>query len=184
MTNFHENIQDEDVFEEEEKVQQKKSTPKEKKSDDDKEDAKKKWWCNFCKKHFFGVLYSVFYRMHMSNFHEGAKKTKSNPPPPDSGPKTRSRNVPPKSPPKSKPKKSSYTKNINGKKIDRNEASKILELPRNATFDDIKTSFRRLARKWHPDKNTNPEESSKFTMKFQEINGAYEILSKLPTMNT
>ena len=109
--------------------------------------------------------------MHMSNFHEGAK--------------TRSRNVPPpKSPPKSKPKKSSYTKNINGKKIDRNEASKILELPRNATFDDIKTSFRRLARKWHPDKNTNPEESSKFTMKFQEINGAYEILSKLPTMNT
>ena len=170
MTNFHENIQDEDVFEE------KKEKRKEKKSDGS-ENSKKEWWCNFCKKHFFGVLYSIFYETHMSYFHEGAK-TKSKPQP-DPGPKTRSsRNVPPKSPPKSKP-KSSYAKNINGKRINRNEACRILGLSRNATLDDIKISFRRLARKWHPDKNANPEENDKFTMKFQEINGAYEMLSQL-----
>lgn len=170
MTNYHENIQDNE--------ENNSKKPNEKKSSHE-EKSKKEWWCHFCKKYFFGVLYSVFYDMHMSNFHGGAKtkSTKSPPPDFDFGQKKSKNRDPPKSPPRSKP-KSSYAKNINGKRINRKEACRILELSKNATLEEIKTAFRRLARKWHPDKNKNPEENDKFTMKFQEINGAYDVLSK------
>ena len=50
----------------------------------------------------------------------------------------------------------------------------ILELQRDATTDDIKHSFRKLALKYHPDKNKNSEESRK---KFMQIVEAYEVLS-------
>ncbi|OHT08228.1 DnaJ subfamily B member 5 [Tritrichomonas foetus] len=51
----------------------------------------------------------------------------------------------------------------------------ILEIPRTADANEIKKAYRRLAMKWHPDKNRgNEEEASK---KFQEISEAYEILS-------
>jgi len=51
---------------------------------------------------------------------------------------------------------------------------KILEVDRNATEDQIKKSYRKLAMKWHPDKNQgNPDAESKF----KEISSAYEILS-------
>jgi len=48
-----------------------------------------------------------------------------------------------------------------------------LGISENATQDEIKKAYRRLARKYHPDicKESNCEE------KFKEINGAYEILS-------
>lgn len=47
-----------------------------------------------------------------------------------------------------------------------------LELEKTASFDEIKTSFRRLALKYHPDKNKGFEDS-----KFNDIKKAYEILS-------
>lgn len=47
---------------------------------------------------------------------------------------------------------------------------KILELDRNASSDDIKKAYRRLANKHHPDKGGNEEE-------FKKISEAYETLS-------
>lgn len=51
---------------------------------------------------------------------------------------------------------------------------KILGVPRNAQLKEIKKSYRELALKWHPDKNTdNVEEAEKM---FQDISEAYEVL--------
>ena len=52
----------------------------------------------------------------------------------------------------------------------------ILELPEreSATAQQIKTQYKRLALKWHPDKNNNSEESND---KFKLIAEAYSILS-------
>jgi DnaJ-class molecular chaperone len=38
------------------------------------------------------------------------------------------------------------------------EARKLLELPERATMDEIKTSYRSLIKKWHPDKRNAPDE--------------------------
>jgi curved DNA-binding protein len=51
---------------------------------------------------------------------------------------------------------------------------KILGLQKNATEDDIKKAYRKLARKHHPDLNPNDKEAH---MKFQQINEANEVLS-------
>lgn len=48
-----------------------------------------------------------------------------------------------------------------------------LEVAQNASADEIKKAYRKLARKYHPDVNKSPEAEEKF----KEINGAYEILS-------
>ena len=50
----------------------------------------------------------------------------------------------------------------------------ILELEKDATADEIKKSFRKLARKYHPDKNPDDPEAEK---KFKEMQEAYAILS-------
>ena len=50
----------------------------------------------------------------------------------------------------------------------------ILEVNKDATEDQIKQSFRSLARKYHPDKNPNDAEAES---KFKEIQEAYAILS-------
>jgi curved DNA-binding protein len=51
---------------------------------------------------------------------------------------------------------------------------KVLGLDKNATQDDIKKAYRKLARKLHPDLNPNDKEAHK---KFQQINEANEVLS-------
>jgi curved DNA-binding protein len=50
----------------------------------------------------------------------------------------------------------------------------VLGIPRNATPEEIKSSYRKLARKLHPDLNPNDKEANK---KFQQINEANEVLS-------
>jgi len=51
---------------------------------------------------------------------------------------------------------------------------KVLGVSKDATEDDIKKAYRKLARKYHPDINPNDKEAHK---KFQEINEANEVLS-------
>jgi DnaJ-class molecular chaperone len=49
----------------------------------------------------------------------------------------------------------------------------ILGVPRNAKEEDIKKTYRKLARKYHPDLNPNNKQSEE---KFKEIQEAYEVL--------
>src|SRR4030095_11074252 len=51
---------------------------------------------------------------------------------------------------------------------------KVLGLDRNASQEDIKKAYRKLARKYHPDLNPNDKDAHK---KFQQINEANEVLS-------
>lgn len=53
---------------------------------------------------------------------------------------------------------------------------KILEVDRNASADDIKKAYRKLARKYHPDLNPNDKEAE---TKFKQVNEANEVLSDL-----
>ena len=48
-----------------------------------------------------------------------------------------------------------------------------LEVSENATPEEIKKAYRKLARKYHPDVNKDPKAEEKF----KEINAAYEVLS-------
>lgn len=51
---------------------------------------------------------------------------------------------------------------------------KILGVNKNATSDEIKKAYRRLAKKYHPDLHPNDKKAQE---KFKEINEAYEVLS-------
>ncbi len=50
----------------------------------------------------------------------------------------------------------------------------VLGVPKNAAEKDIKSAYRKLARKWHPD--TNPNNQKAAEEKFKEISEAYEVL--------
>ena len=51
---------------------------------------------------------------------------------------------------------------------------KTLGVPKDATADDIKKAYRKLARKFHPDANKGDEAAEE---KFKEISEAYDVLS-------
>jgi len=51
----------------------------------------------------------------------------------------------------------------------------ILGVPRTATPEQIKRAYRRLAMRWHPDRNDHPEA----TERFKEIRAAYDHLTTL-----
>lgn len=51
----------------------------------------------------------------------------------------------------------------------------VLQLPKNSSDADIKKAYRKLAMKWHPDKN--PDNAEEAAQKFQEIGEAYDVLS-------
>ncbi|XP_031091829.1 dnaJ homolog subfamily B member 13-like [Ipomoea triloba] len=52
---------------------------------------------------------------------------------------------------------------------------KILDVDRNAKDDDLKKAYRKLAMKWHPDKNPNNKKEAE--AKFKQISEAYDVLS-------
>lgn len=54
-----------------------------------------------------------------------------------------------------------------------NDYYSILGVDRNASADDIKKAYRRLARQFHPDKNKDPKAEERF----KTIGEAYEVLS-------
>lgn len=51
---------------------------------------------------------------------------------------------------------------------------KILGVERTASASEIKKAYRKLALKWHPDKNTENQDEAKIA--FQEVAAAYEVL--------
>jgi hypothetical protein len=55
----------------------------------------------------------------------------------------------------------------------RKDYYKILDISREASQSDIKRAYRKLALKYHPDKNKSPDA----TKKFQDIGEAYSVLS-------
>ena len=48
---------------------------------------------------------------------------------------------------------------------------KVLGVSPGASDEEIKTAYRRLAKKYHPDRNPNDPEAAK---KMQQVNAAYE----------
>ena len=55
----------------------------------------------------------------------------------------------------------------------------ILGIKKTATADEIKSAYRKLAKKYHPDMFTNASDAEKkeAEVKFKEVNHAYEVLS-------
>lgn len=64
------------------------------------------------------------------------------------------------------------------KKAARKDYYKLLELAKDCGEDEIKKAYKKLALKWHPDKNRDSEEQTKIAeAKFKDISEAYAVLS-------
>lgn len=50
---------------------------------------------------------------------------------------------------------------------------KVLQVDRSAKDDDLKKAYRKLAMKWHPDKNPNNKKEAE--AKFKTISEAYDV---------
>ncbi|GKV31979.1 hypothetical protein SLEP1_g40624 [Rubroshorea leprosula] len=54
----------------------------------------------------------------------------------------------------------------------------VLGIRKDASFSDIRTAYRKLAKKWHPDKYArNPGVAGEAKRRFQQIHEAYSVLS-------
>ncbi|HHT61425.1 MAG: molecular chaperone DjiA [Paludibacteraceae bacterium] len=71
------------------------------------------------------------------------------------------------------------------KQEDKNWAYKVLEIEPNASNEEVKKAYRRMAMKFHPDKlNTMGEEVKKSaTEKFKKVNDAYQTIKKERNLN-
>jgi len=67
---------------------------------------------------------------------------------------------------------------VDEKKAKKKDYYKLLEIERSATPQDIKKAYRKLAPKYHPDKNNESPEASKNAEKmFRDVSEAYQVLS-------
>lgn len=57
---------------------------------------------------------------------------------------------------------------------DKRDYYEVMGIPKNASEDEIKKAFRKLAKQYHPDLNPGDKEAE---AKFKEVNEAYEVLS-------
>ncbi len=62
--------------------------------------------------------------------------------------------------------------------MDIDDCYRLLELPHDASLDDIKSAYRRLSLKYHPDVNQSDPNA---TEKFREVKEAYDILKLVAT---
>ena len=68
-----------------------------------------------------------------------------------------------------------FGRNANAASKKHTKYYELLELQPSASTDDIRKAYRRLAMKWHPDRNpTNKDEAE---ARFKELSKAYEVLS-------
>lgn len=61
----------------------------------------------------------------------------------------------------------------------REECYKILDIPQNSTKDNIKSAYKILAKKWHPDINKEPHAEEEF----KKVQKAYDQLINTPEKN-
>lgn len=50
---------------------------------------------------------------------------------------------------------------------------RLLQVDRSASDDDLKKAYRKLAMKWHPDKNPNRKKEAE--TKFKQVSEAYDV---------